>query len=370
MREEGKISSRQITTLLFIATISTSILFVPAITVERLGSDAWIALLLGTLWGILTLFVVTWLARQHPGQTIFQYSQTILGSFLGKLLALNYVWNFLLVVAIVVREFGEFMTTAFMPNTPISVFLVSLLFMAAWAASAGIEVLARASEFISILVISSLVAIVVLSFGNWELNQLLPMFMHDPLSILKTSTIIEVWKADTIMLAILTPLMIRPRQAFAAGAKGTLAAGMLLIIGVIGALAIFGPYLLPTFRFPIHQFARTINIGRVLTRFEAILMVVWVAGVFIKSSAYLYFAALGLAEAAGLKDYKALVLPLGVISATWSVSRFENITVLEEMISNPNLQNFIMYFGIPLFLMIVTIIRNLISGDQWRQKQP
>ena len=370
MLENGRISSRQIATLLFMAMISTSILFVPAFTVDKLGSDAWIALLLGTFLGLLTLLIANWLGQQHPQKTIFQYSQTILGSFFGKILAFMYVWNFLRVVAVVVREFGEFMTTAFMPNTPIFVFIASLLLLAALAAIAGIEVLARTSEFIILLVATSLVAIVILSLGNWELNQLLPMFTSDLLSILKTAATIEVWKADAILAAMLIPFMIRPQKALVAGAKATLAAGILITIGVIGALAIFGPYLLPSFRFPIHMYTRTINIGRILTRFEALLMVIWVAGVFVKTSVYLYFASLGLAQAAGLKEYKFLVLPLGVICATWSISLFENVAALEAMISNPYPESLLMYLGVPLFLMLITIIRNFLSGQQWRQKQP
>src|SRR5690554_2797992 len=94
MLEKGKISPRQAGELLVIALNATAILLVPSFTVKQLGQNTWLAVLLGSLWGVVTLSLVYWLGRKHPGQTIFQYSQTLLGRWLGKAVGLVYIWNF------------------------------------------------------------------------------------------------------------------------------------------------------------------------------------------------------------------------------------------------------------------------------------
>ncbi|NLZ93556.1 MAG: endospore germination permease [Firmicutes bacterium] len=369
MLEKGKISPRQSSLLLIMALIATSILLVPAITVQQLKQDAWLAVLMGTLWGLVTLYIVCWLGSKHPGQNIYEYTQTLLGKWPGKIVGLIYAWTFLRIVAIVIREFGDFMTTSFMPNTPLSVFSISLIFLAAWAVLAGLEVLARMNEFIIILVISSLFFILSLSLNNWDLTRIQPMFTNSLLSIIKVSFIPEVWAADSITLAVIIPFLTRPRQAFAAGTIATLFAQGLLATGIIAVLAIFGPFLLQITRFPILTFVRAINVGQILSRFEVLVMVVWVAGVFIKASYYLYCACLGLAQITGLKEIRPVVLPLGTVAIIWSFSMFENIGELETAVSNPRLAPLLQYLGIPLFLLIVTWLKEKFDKNKPRRRR-
>ncbi|MCR3921763.1 MAG: spore germination protein [Firmicutes bacterium] len=362
MLEKGKISPRQMGELLAMIMISTAILFVPSFTVKLLGQDAWLAILLGAGFGVVTLYFVYQLGERHHGQTIFQYAEHLLGKWLGKLVGLIYIWTFLRVVAIVIREFGAFMTTSFMPNTPLSVFTFSIVLLSAWAVMAGLEVIARMNEFLILLVVTSLVAVLALSMGNWDLGSLQPLFAADLLLLLETATIPEIWKVDTITIAVIMPFITRPKRVLIAGTVATLSAGALLAIGIIGTLAIFGPQLLPTFRFPLIMFVRTINIAQILSRFEVVVMVVWVAGAFLKTTYFLYCASLGFAQITGLKEYRPVVFPLGVIATVWSFSLFENIADLEKAISTPSLRSYFIYLGLPVFLLLVTIVREKFFG--------
>jgi spore germination protein KB len=357
MLEKGKISPRQAGELLVIALNATAILLVPSFTVKQLGQNAWLAVLLGSLWGVVTLSLVYWLGRKHPGQTIFQYSQTLLGRWLGKAVGLVYIWNFLQVVAIVIREFGDFMTTSFMPNTPLSVFSLSLVFLAVWSVYAGLEVIARMNEFIIILVISSLYIILLLSLGNWDLGNLQPLFTVQFLPLLKTSLVPEVWAVDTVSFAVIMPFLTRPKQAFAVGTAATVFANGLVAVGILALLATFGPYFTVIPRFPILTFVRAINVARILSRFEVLVMVVWVTGVFIKTSYYLYCASLGLAQITDLREIRPVVLPLGIIAIVRSFSMYKNISELETAVSSTNPAILSLYFGIPLMLLLVTWFR-------------
>lgn len=369
MLEKGKISPRQSCQLLIMALIATAILLVPSITTQQLEQDAWLAVLLGTLWGLVTLFAVYQLGLKYPNQTIYEYAQTLLGRWPGKIVGLVYVWSFLRVTAIVIREFGDFMTTSFMPNTPISVFSISLIFLAIWAVFAGLEILARMNEFIIILVISSLIFIMLLSLDNWDLANLQPMFTADLLAVVKTSFIPEVWAVDTITLSVIIPFLTRPKQALVAGAFAAFFANGLLAAGIIAALATFGPFLLQITRFPILTFVRVINIGKKLSRFEVLVMVVWVAGVFIKTTLYLYCACLGLAQITDLKEIRPVVLPLGVIVIVWSFSMFNNIAELELSMSTPSARPILIYLGVPLLLLLVSWFKEKLQKRQPRRAQ-
>jgi spore germination protein KB len=370
MLEKGKISPRQTGQLMFITILATIILFVPAITATLAGHDAWLAPFPGATFSLITLFFVAWLGHKHPGQTLFQYSETILSKWPGKAVGLIYVFGFIHINAIIVREFGDFITTSFMPNTPISVFNFSLLFLAAWAVIAGLEAIARMNEFIILLVVSFLLLIILLSTPNWDVSNFLPFFSRGPMPILKAAAVPAAWHGEIVVLGVILPFMTRPGRAFLAGSMALFASAFLLTLGVLGALAVFGPELVASFRFPLHLFTRTINLGGILARFEVVVMITWVAGVFIKTSVFYYCAALGMAQLFGLSEYRPVVFPIGIIIATWSIGLFADVTELVDFlkITWPRYGISVYFLGLPLLLFTVTIVREKFFGARFREE--
>lgn len=90
---------------------------------------------------------------------------------------------------------------------------------------------------------------------------------------------------------------------------------------------------------------------------EALILVMWVAGVTIKVATFFYVAALGTGQLFGLSDYRPTVLPIGLLLAVWSLELFENssqvITWLSEVLPP---YAFVIELGIPLFLLVVALI--------------
>jgi spore germination protein KB len=366
MLEKGRISPRQAGQLMFITIIATIILFVPALTAELAGHDAWIAAPAGSLFGLVTLIIVFILGMRHPGKTIFQYSEDILGKYIGKLAALSYVWFFVHLSATVVRQFGDFLTTSFLPETPLSVFNFTIVFLAAAAAIAGLEVIARMNEFIILLVVISLLTVIALSVPIWETENLFPVFTNGILPIARGALIPASWHGEIVALAVIIPFITRPRGALVAGAAAVLGSAALLSMGTVGVLSVFGPELTASMRFPIHLFVRAINIGQVLTRFEVVVMVIWVSGVFIKTSVYYYCAALGIGQVFGLSEYRPVVMSLGLVIAVFSITFFPDVVALAEFLRDAwPAYSIVMYsLGLPLLLLGVSLIRGKMRSDR------
>ncbi|WP_073165946.1 GerAB/ArcD/ProY family transporter [Desulfofundulus australicus] len=83
---------------------ATALVFLPGLTAFIAGRDAWVAPLLSTLPGLYVILVITSLGQRLPGQTIVQYTETLLGPWLGKIIALSYIIFFLHVNGIIVRK--------------------------------------------------------------------------------------------------------------------------------------------------------------------------------------------------------------------------------------------------------------------------
>ncbi|MBS4022000.1 MAG: endospore germination permease [Dethiobacter sp.] len=372
MLEKGKISPRQAGELMFITIMATVILFVPAITSELAGHDAWIASPAGSLFGLVTVLLVFILGIRYPGRTIFQYSEDILGRFLGKLVALSFVWFFLHLAATVVRQFGDFLTTSFLPETPLSVFNFTLIFLAAIAVLSGLEVIARMNEFIILLVVSSLLAIFSLSISIWEIENLFPVFASGIIPIARGAIVPAAWHGEIVALAVIMPFLTRPRGALVSGAAAVLGSTALLTTALIAVQSVFGPDFTASMHFPIHLFVRSINIGRILTRFEVVIMIIWVAGVFIKTSVFYYCAALGIAQVFGLSEYRPVVLSLGLIIAVFSITLYSDVAELAHFLRDAwPVYSISMYsLGLPLLLLSVSLVRGKLSGEaQGKDKQ-
>lgn len=366
MLEKGKISPRQAGELMFVTILGTIILFVPASTADAAGQDAWLSSIAGCLFGFVPLAIIVRLSRKYPGRTLFQYCEDILGRYLGKAAALAYVWLFLHKTAVMVRENGDFLTASFLPETPLSAFNFSLVLLAALAVLYGLETIARANEFLVLLMAGSLLTILGLSLPYWSSDPFFPVLAEGIMPVIRGSLVPAVWYGKIIALAVIIPFLSRPQAAFRSGAAALIGAAMFLTTGIIGVIAVFGPELTTAMSFPIHLFVSTINIGQVLSHFEPLVMTVWVCGVFVNTAVFYYCAALGLAQVCNLSEYRPVVLPFGVIIATFSITLFEDSTELTHFLTQiwPLYGISVYLLGLPLLLLSVALVREFIFGRQ------
>ncbi|PHE52522.1 hypothetical protein COF68_34665, partial [Bacillus toyonensis] len=112
-----KISGRQIFWMMFTFEVGQSLLLVIPATIRTAKQDAWISLLIAGGVGIALTFLATTLGSLYPKQTLIEFSQTILGKWLGKLLLIPYFFGWYMIIWITVREFGEFIIIALFHNT-------------------------------------------------------------------------------------------------------------------------------------------------------------------------------------------------------------------------------------------------------------
>lgn len=130
MEQKEKVSGTQVGMLMFVFVTSTIIIYVPGFTAIDAKESAWLAAsLLPFSFGFLTLWVVNKLGNYFPKLTIFQYCEVILGKFLGKGLEISYIIFLLVMDALVLREFSDFIVITTLPLTPKICLLTCILFV-------------------------------------------------------------------------------------------------------------------------------------------------------------------------------------------------------------------------------------------------
>lgn len=358
MRNEEKISSTQLMFLLVTLVTATAWLFVPAITTKAAAQDGWLSVLVpATLFGIAVVLVCVALGRRFPGRTVIEYSGDIVGKFSGKIIGLAYIFFFLHLNGIIIREFGDFVVTAFMPETPLLVFNAVIVLLAAYAVRAGLEVICRANQFVFPLAVLSLFALVGMVAAEMHPDNLMPILEKGLGPVLKGALAPASWRGEVMVLLMFLPYLNKPREARKAGLLAVVFIGFLLALDTAAMIAVFGAEMPGHMTFPTLYLARYVSIAQFIERVEAIVMILWVTGIMIKVACFYHAGVLATAQWCGVKDYRPLVFPLGIIQLVWSVTLFENARELVDYLANSPLYMYTFELGIPLLLLSVALIR-------------
>ncbi|MFC4768651.1 GerAB/ArcD/ProY family transporter [Effusibacillus consociatus] len=138
---QEKITGSQLGLLLIPLVIATEILSVPATMTGVAKQDAWLAVIPSSVTAFWSVMVMTALANRYPGMTIVEYSTTILGKWMGKLLAIYLAYNFFTFSAGIPRFVIDFLNVVALPKTPPAVLSGVMLVICGIAVFAGIEVI-------------------------------------------------------------------------------------------------------------------------------------------------------------------------------------------------------------------------------------
>lgn len=345
--------------LLMSAVLPTAILTVPMVTVKFAKQDAWLSLLAATLVAVGIALLTVNLSLRFPEKTLFVYPEEIVGKVAGKIVSGLYVLYYLHLGSAVVREFVFFLAAAIMPKTPIIIFSIILIIVASYAVRNGLEVLSRFNQLF-IPVTGLLVIAFLLSTKDMKPTRLLPVFDTGLTQVLKGSIFPAMWMGEIVTIAVIIPYLNKPKQAYHVAVIATLLNSFFLTASFLEVLLIFGPHLTGDWLYPTFNVMRVISYTHILERFESIVLVLWLLGGFVKIGVYYYAAVLGSAQWLGLRDYKPLVAPVGVILvALASLLYGGNIVDLEHFFAYAWIPFDLAVFeaGIPLALLCVALVR-------------
>ena len=322
--EQGKISKRQAVFLLCNSILASMVLITPALMAKEAGQDAWIAVLIAGVFGLLFGIMVVSLGLRYPGKNMVEYGIDLLGPWLGRVVTIIFALFFLYTNAYIVRSFGSLLVTETMPETPLVVFNILIVLIAAYGAYLGLEVFSRVNEIIFPLSILVGAAIVAMGLPEMNFEHFKPFFVHPLPHMLRASLVLFAFYAEGAFLLLIIPSLRQPCEArqIVGPVVFILSVAMLLDVGAL--IALFGHQETIRMVFPTYESAKTVRLGGFLERIESLLVGVWVGTVGLKVTAFYYVSVLTFAQTFNLKDYRPLVLPYALIVVVLSLVGWAN----------------------------------------------
>lgn len=312
LSDQGKISSVQLAYMMIPAILATSILSIPSLSVGYAGHDMWMTPLLGSLAGLITIGVSLGLQRLYPGHTLIQVCNAIFGRYIGRVFGFVFLFYLPHLTGLVIQVYGNFIVSNALPKTPLIVIMGSMVLVCAINVRLGIEVVGRTSQVFVTVFFVLLGLTFVLLIRELDPAELLPFMENGVLSIAKGSLAPAAWFSEYIMLAFLLPFI----NDHSHTTKTLLGSWLLVVIAMIitnlFCLLLMGD-LTDSFTFPVMIAARYITIADFMQHIEAVIIAIWIFGIFVKISVFLYAFVSSTAEWFGLKDYRPLVFPASVL---------------------------------------------------------
>lgn len=356
MMKKEQINNRQLAVLIFLFTVGDAILYLPTTAVAGAKQDAWLAGIISVVVGCIVTFLYSWMGKLYPDLSLAEYSEKILGKWIGKMVILGFLFYAILSTCVLLRELGDFMNAQILPTTPIQWIIGIFTFAVTIGVRSGIETLARSAETFFPWVTFLFIIFILLLIPNVDMENARPVLEHGFKPFLETSYSFVI----TPFVEIFIFLMILPtvNQKDKIGKSiffAVLLGGIFLLLVTLFSILILGVDHTLRNNYPSYLLAKSISVGHVIERIEAIFAGIWFITIYFKTSVTFYCFILGLTHVIKLNDYRQLVLPTGLIMVILSIVIAPNYVYLAKVLTS-NWPLFDLTFGVFFPLLLLTVV--------------
>ncbi|KAF6574704.1 endospore germination permease [Paenibacillus sp. EKM212P] len=326
--------------------IGSAYLVLPAVITAVAKQDAWLSIPVSLGFHLLLIPLYASIARQMQGKSFVEHLRCLFGP-LGGTISIVFIFFFpFLVFIMTLRNLGDFITTAIMPETPSDSIYFIMLIVIYFAVRSGPAVIGRCAEilFFFLLVLYLLVRITLLS--DTTIDNVLPIFEYgfNPI-VLASFNLFAFPYLEAILYLFFAQHIPDPKKWRKTVITCALISGGMYFFMVLQIIAVMSEGVVSNLTFPTFFINRTISNGEFLQRFEIFVAVFWFVTIFFRLALLLYVSAQGLADAFRLRSANSLLVPLILIALAMVHSIW------------PNMQFLIKFFSVwPFYAMIFGIV--------------
>lgn len=324
------------------------------------GHDAWLAVLIGLGEGLIFLLIFALLAQRFKGKTLVEIATLVYGPVVGKVISLIFLGYLFHLGSLVLNNFSRFFGLI-MPETPNVVFSLLIMLVCILSAQKGIEVTARcAIIFVPINIAITLVDTFFL-INKMKYENLLPLLdvPIDRLLMSAHGTATFPFGETVVFLMLFRFLKTPDRKIFLSSSLAMTGAGLLLVVIVARNFSVLGTsgeaYIYASF-----QAVRNINIADLLNRIEILIAISFLNMGIIKVTLLLFGTVTGVSQVLGLRSYKPLIIPIGILMIFLeSISNVNTPEMLEFAQKTYPIYALPFQLGIPLLTLVLAFIKKL-----------
>ncbi|TLS50967.1 spore gernimation protein [Paenibacillus antri] len=280
---------------------------------REIGQDMWIATALATLQGIGMIYFSYIVLKKTPQMDFVELANAALGRWFGLLVSVMLIVFFFGAFGTVLLTFVYHLRDYFLPEMPLFVFVLAALGIGWYAAYHGLEVMGRMA-FAGVFFILLLNALIMIgSYPDIDMDNLRPVMESGLPSILWASRHSDTdWAMATMVAGMIQPMVKNPEVRGRSGMVGIALGGIMVGMWPILEAGVLSAEVTQEYFVSCMKLARNAHIGHFVQRYEMIMIACFSVSSILQITMCLFAASIAASKAAGLKDYRPMLIPVGL----------------------------------------------------------
>lgn len=332
--------------------------------------DAWLAILVAMLAGLLLFQVYSYLHHTFPDIPLTKYPEAILGKFLGKIISLLYIIYFFYIGARVLRDFGELVIATLLHDTPLIAILILMAAVVFYSCLKELETLARTAEILfPYMMIWGGLFILFIFIGQLpEAKNLQPVLENGWKSVFQAAfpTVLTFPFGETIIFLLIMYHVRNKMKATVVGSLSIVVSGVILMLTTAMNIAVLGPTIAAMEQVPLLATISKVNVADVFQRLDPLVISILVVGGFFKISIFFCFSMRGLNDIFQFKHrnrvYFVFIILLVITSVFIAESYTEHIKIGLELV--PKYLHVPFQIIFPFIMALIVFIKRKFSKSK------
>ena len=256
------------------------------LAIELAGRDSWISAIFSLPIGVLFLIAIYRLRFIYTKKTAYSSLKNILGNFLTTAITVLFFVYFLFLTSLSIATLIEMTNTAFLPETPIWVLVVSILLLSMYGSSKGIKGIAITAGLLFFTVMFTGHSITFINFPERDLHDLLPLLENGWKPVFfGTILLSNVW-IELLFLLIIPIKNIQEKRLFSVLLLGLIANIIMMLSTMSGAIMTFGLGQAENFIYPALEIVKIVDLD-FIDRLDVYALILMTFGCYIRGSLFL-----------------------------------------------------------------------------------
>jgi spore germination protein KB len=327
--------------------------------VRIIGADTWTSMLIGFIIGILVVTVMAFLGSRFPEKTMIQYSEDLLGKWIGKgiglLLALFFIVAFALSADVMVIHLSEY----FLLDTPLLIICLLYVLLCMFGAWLGFEVVARISliGFLMLIILNITMFLGVIK--DFQFINLQPLFQNGLLANVSNSVYIFGDLAMAVFaVGILFPTINVKKKAVSISFWAMVVSTVLIVAWPFLETGVMGPDIMKKYIVVCMEQIRCAQFTKYFPRYELLMVGFFIFSVYVQSTAMLHCAKYCIKQITGIKRDLYILVPLTTVSIFLTYYLIKDSNNYTNFLSYPWPQICaVLVIGLPSILLFIALIK-------------
>ncbi|GAA5417504.1 spore germination protein YndE [Paraliobacillus ryukyuensis] len=281
-KQDIKITTLQQATVLINSTIGISVLSLPRLGAKEIGTGTMLLTLIVLI--ILFLFVILFaiLGRRHANQTLIEYGNTLLGKPINFIFGILLVLQFLVLTALILREFAELMAVALLRETPLYVIMLIMLITVMLSIKKEFIVFGYTHMYYFPYILVPGILLIMLLFPKIHYYNLLPV-LGNHFSITNMTDVgtnmltLPFFQIGLFTILIVIPRMKKPKKALKSSILAWVTASFIIMSIIVITFGYLGSDIIKDEVWPVLTLSKSATIPLPpLQRLDVIFVVFWI----------------------------------------------------------------------------------------------